>query len=85
MVGDEREAHPPPQPLLCLRALSLAEQERDEKQLEKRIEKIWERREAHVIECPEASASKMRMQVRDLLEVLQERFLPHFEGGCLDE
>jgi hypothetical protein len=33
-----------------------------------------ERREAPVIECPEASPSKMGMQVRELLEVLQERF-----------
>jgi hypothetical protein len=44
-----------------------------------------ERREAPVIECPEGPPSKMGMQVRELLEVLQERYLPHFEGGCAHE
>jgi hypothetical protein len=44
-----------------------------------------ERREVPVFECVEAAASKMRKEVRDLLETSQCGFFRHFAYGGADE
>jgi hypothetical protein len=46
---------------------------------------MGERREVLEFGREEAAMRIMRMKVGALLEALQERFHPYFEGGCVDE